>query len=116
MTKKELLDRTNNFAHACVKLAINLPTNKLSSHIQGQLIRCSTSVAANYRAVIIAQTKAPFISKLSVVIEEADESYFGLEFALDENLIDLDRVKVLRILSKKLTSIFISSRKRLQTT
>lgn len=45
--KTDLINRSNVFAHKCVKLAINLPKNKLGSHIEGQLIRCSTSVAAN---------------------------------------------------------------------
>lgn len=43
------------FAHKCVKLASELPDNKLGRHIQYQLIRCSTSVAANYRTTCVAQ-------------------------------------------------------------
>ena len=48
--KEQLLKRTKEFAHACVKVAVTLPNNYLGNHIKGQLIRCSTSVAANYRA------------------------------------------------------------------
>jgi len=50
MDKNELILRTKTFAHSCVKLAITLPKNPLENHIGGQLIRCSTSVAANYRS------------------------------------------------------------------
>jgi len=50
------------------------------------LIRRSTSVAANYRASCLAQSKASFIAKLSVVLEEADESSFYLEFIIDEKI------------------------------
>lgn len=60
----ELIRRTKIFAHACVKLALELPVNKLGYHIQGQLIRCSTSVAANYRAACLGQSKKAFVSKL----------------------------------------------------
>jgi len=81
-----LKNRTKQFAHRCVKLAAVLPQTYLGRHIQGQLIRCSTSVAANYRATCIAQSKASFLSKLSIVLEEADESYFWLEFIIDENM------------------------------
>ena len=88
-----------------------LPNTKLGNHIQGQLIRCSTSVAANYRAARLAQSKAGFISKLSIVIEEADESYFWLEFIVDENMIKKDLVDPLLKEAYKLTAIFIASRK-----
>ncbi|MFP9099794.1 four helix bundle protein [Flavobacterium sp. RHBU_24] len=74
--KNVFLQRTKSFAHNCVKLSLQLPNTYLGNHIKGQLIRCSTSVGANYRASCIAQTKKSFISKLSIVIEEVDESAF----------------------------------------
>jgi len=78
--------------------------------VRSQLIRCSTSVAANYRAACIAQTKASFIAKLSIVIEESDESSFWLEFLMDENLIEPKKVEELLNESNELTAIFFSSR------
>ncbi len=110
MTNEELKKRTKQFAHRCVKLALSLPNNKLGLHIQGQLIRCSTSVAANYRATCLAQSKPSFISKLSIVIEEADESYYWLEFIIDEKLVQRDKAKLLLQEAFELTKIFISSR------
>ena len=47
MNREELTERTKKFAHRCVKLAMALPDTALGRHIQGQVIRCSTSVAAN---------------------------------------------------------------------
>lgn len=47
MDEVELKQRTKEFAHRCVKLALELPNGQLGKHIAGQLIRCSTSVAAN---------------------------------------------------------------------
>jgi len=79
MDKNELILRTKIFAHRCVKLALALPNNMLGNHIKGQLVRCSTSVAANYKAACIAQSTKSFVAKLSIVIEEADESIFWLE-------------------------------------
>ena len=69
MDKEMLKERTKIFAHRCVKLTIELPNTPLGNHIRGQLIRCSTSVAANYRATLHSQSKAIFISKISIVIE-----------------------------------------------
>ena len=114
MDFEELKKRTKGFAHRCVKLSIALPNTKLGRHVKGQLIRCSTSVAANYRATCLAQTKAVFISKISIVIEESDESAFWLEFIIDENLIKQELVTPLLNDAKELTSIFISSRKTAQ--
>ncbi|HPR18332.1 MAG TPA: four helix bundle protein [Candidatus Cloacimonadota bacterium] len=111
MNKQELQDRTKAFAHRCVRLAMELPKNKLGFHIEGQLIRCSTSVAANYRAACLAQSKASFISKISIVLEEADESYFWLEFIIDENLLSKSSIEPLLKEADELTAIFFSTRK-----
>jgi four helix bundle protein len=109
--KEQLKQRTKVFAHNCVKLTEGFPNNYLANHIKKQLIRCSTSVAANYRATCIAQSKASFIAKISIVIEEIDESNFWLEFSLDENLIQKDNLTPILKESKELTAIFIASRK-----
>ena len=79
--------------------------------MQGQLIRSSTSVAANYRATCLAQSKKSFIAKLSIVIEECDESLFWLQFIMDEELIPENKMKDIILEATELTSIFISSRK-----
>jgi len=111
MKTEELKERTKQFAHRCVKLCMTLPETCLGNHIRGQLIRCSTSVASNYRAACLAQSKASFISKLGVVLEETDESYFWLEFIIDENLLKKELVKSLLKEAEELTAIFASSRK-----
>lgn len=114
MDEKELKRRTKEFAHRCVKLALALPKNKLGSHISGQIIRCSTSVAANYRASCLAMSKASFVSKTSIVLEETDESAFWLEFVIDENLLPGEKVLPLFNEANELTAIFYSSRKTVQ--
>jgi len=111
LDSEELKQRTKVFAHRCVKLSMALPETYLGNHIRGQLIRCATSVASNYRAACIAQSKASFISKLSIVLEEIDESYFWLEFIIDEGLLKRELVVPLLKEANELTAIFISSRK-----
>ena len=112
LTKKsdELKDRTKAFAHGCIQVAMGLPDTVLGNHIQRQLIRCATSVASNYRAACIAQSKASFISKLSIVLEEADETSFCLEFIIDEKLLERNLVESLLKEAQQLSAIFISSR------
>ncbi len=114
MNAEELKRRTKKFAHRCVKLAVALPNNALGNHIKTQLIRCSTSVGANYRATLLAQTKAAFISKVSIVIEESDESEFWLEFIMDEKLMESDLILPLFNEAHELSSIFITTRRTAQ--
>ena len=114
MKKSDLIERTKIFAHSCVKLSLNLPKTYLGNHIQGQLIRCSTSVAANYRAVCLAQSKPSFISKISIVVEEADETEFWLEFIMDEKMLSFDTVETLKKEAHELVCIFVASRKTAQ--
>jgi four helix bundle protein len=109
--KEQLKVRTKQFAHRCIKLTEHLPNTYLGNHIKGQLIRSSTSVAANYRATCIAQSKASFIAKISIVIEEVDESAFWLEFVIDENLLSKEKTTLLYKEAQELTAIFIASRK-----
>ncbi|MGR3220132.1 MAG: four helix bundle protein [Candidatus Anammoxibacter sp.] len=114
MDAEELKKRTKSFAHRCVKLAIALPKNVLGNHIKNQLVRCATSVASNYRATLNAQTKAAFISKISIVVEESDESEFWLEFIIDEDLMKSELVLPLFNEAHELSSIFITTRKTAQ--
>ena len=111
MDSEELKQRTKAFAHRCVKLAVALPNTDLGGHLRRQLIRCSTSAAANYRAACLGQSKAAFVSKLSIVLEETDESHFWLEFVIDEHLMQSKLVEPLLTEADELTAIFIASRK-----
>lgn len=108
---KQLEQRTKDFAHRAVKLAMALEGTRLGNHIAGQLMRCSTSVAANYCACNLSQSRASFKSKLSIVLEESDESLFWIEFAVEEKLISENKVKCIVEEAKQLKAIFYSSRK-----
>lgn len=111
MKEDALKMRTKNFAHHCVKLALSIHSSLLGNHLARQLIRCSTSVAANYSSACIAHSKASFIAKLSIVLEEIDESGFWLEFIKEENLIPNESLAPLIIEAGELKAIFYSSRK-----
>jgi four helix bundle protein len=84
---RELRDRTKAFALRVFKMSQVLPRTREANIIMQQLLRSSTSVAANYRAAGRARSKAEFISKLGVVIEEADETVFWLEFLADTGIV-----------------------------
>lgn len=112
--ERNLKKRTKQFCIECIQLSEELPNTFLGNHIRGQLIRCSSSVAANYRAANLAQSTPSFISKTSIVIEEADESQFWLELINDFELIQSEKRNKLEKEAAELTAIFVSSRKKLQ--
>jgi len=81
---KELMkNRTKKFALDCWILCSKLPKSREFNAYVSQLIRCSSSVSANYRALQRAKSNADFINKLKIIEEEADESLFFLELLND---------------------------------
>jgi four helix bundle protein len=72
-------------------------------------MRAATSVAANYRAVCRARSSADFVSKLGIVLEEADESLFWIELLVDAGITSLEKTRPLRTEANELVAIFVSS-------
>ncbi len=114
MNAEQLKKRTKDFSHRSVKLAMSLPNGPLANHIRNQMFRSSTSVAANYRAACLAHSKAAFASKLSIVVEETDETAFWIEFLIEEDILSVKQGGNLLEEAQELTAIFIASRKTSQ--
>lgn len=110
MDSKQLKDRTKKFAIEIVKLIETFPKNNTGFVIGKQLLRSATSVGANYRSACRAKSKKDFINKISIVEEEADETLYWLEMALELKLSDLNKIKVLLDEANQLTAIFTSSK------
>lgn len=81
--KEIMKNRTKKFALDCWILCSKLPKSREFNAYVSQLIRCSSSVGANYRALQRAKSNADFINKLKIIEEEADESHFFLELLYD---------------------------------
>ncbi|WP_353137784.1 four helix bundle protein [Pseudopedobacter sp.] len=79
MTKEELISRFRDFAIANAELIASLPFNIINKNYSNQLIRCSSSSSANYRAACRAKSTADFINKLKIVEEELDETLHFLD-------------------------------------
>ena len=116
---EDLKKRTKIFALDVIGLCAGLPHVLETRHAIGQVIRSSSSVAANYRSACRGKSKADFISKLGTVEEEADESGFWLEMLRD--IAQLRRLKIeaqasqelMRLLDEanQLVAITVASRK-----
>jgi four helix bundle protein len=115
MNKEELQRRTQQFAVNVFRLCDRFPKSEAARVITYQLLKSASSVAANYRAVHRAKSKADFSNKLKIVLEEADESDFWLTFVSDVELIRFDdnELKKLTIESNEFVAIFTASVKTL---
>lgn len=110
MTKEELKTRTKKFAIETFRLVETLPKSKATDVISYQILKASSSVAANYRAVCRGKSNADFLNKLKVVDEEADESLFWLEFIRDLELnCNKEELNKLMKEADELVAIFSSS-------
>jgi len=84
MSEKEefiehLKKRTKKFAVDVIRFCDSLNMIKASSVITYQLVKPATSTGANYRAACRARSQNEFFSKICIVVEEADESEYGLK-------------------------------------
>ena len=109
MDKVELKIRTKKFAMRVLKLADALPRSVSGRILANQIARAGTSVAANYRAACRAKSKADFISKLGTVEEEADETLFWLELAVESSLVPAKKLGLLMQETEELLKIVVAS-------
>lgn len=106
--KEELKKRTKLFAIAVINMTEELPRKNSTFAITNQIIRSPTSIGANYRAALRGRSKADFIAKLGIVVEESDETLYWLEIIQESNLSNSDRIKDLWKEGNELTAIFVS--------
>jgi len=85
MNSETLKTRTKAHSISIGKLISTLPFNVLNKNYSNQLVRCSSSVGANYRAACRAKSTADFLNKLKIVEEELDETMFFLELLEEFN-------------------------------
>ncbi|MCI0403995.1 MAG: four helix bundle protein [Acidobacteria bacterium] len=106
-----LCDRTRRFALRIVQLFRSLPRSPEAQVMGRQLLRCGTAVAANYRATGRARSKAEFVAKIGVVVEEADETVFWIEMLADSGTVRRARLEDLLKEARELLAIFAASQR-----
>jgi four helix bundle protein len=121
MTKAELIVRNKRFVMEVFSSIESLPSNRIYDSLVRQLVRCSSSVGANYRAACRAKSTADFINKLKIVEEEAGESsyFIDLLYELEKNGKNHNRLMSLLKESNELVAIYSASlvtiKKKVQT-
>lgn len=109
MDRNEMKSRTKEFAKNIINLCRMFPNNMEGRLIGNQIFRSGTSTAANYRAACRARSTAEFISKLSIVEEEADETLFWLELIKELEIVDKTLFNSLMQENNEIIAIIVSS-------
>ena len=111
MTADQLQERTKKFSLQIILFFEALPKSVAAQVLGKQLLRSATSVTANYRAACRARSKAEFVAKLSIVVEEADETVLWLELIDESKIVSDPAIETLKQESRELLYIFSASRK-----
>jgi len=109
MNEEQMKIRTKEFAKSIIRLCRLLPDNREGRLIGNQIFRAGTSVAANYRAACRARSTVDFISKLSIVEEEEDETLFWLELIEEMEVLDKTSIDSLMKENDEIIAIIVSS-------
>ncbi len=99
--------RTKRLALDIISVLSPLKYSDATSILRKQVIRSSTSVAANFRAVCRGRSEKERFAKLCIVVEEADETLFWLEMLLESDLltqeqtleIEKEATEILKVMS-----------------
>src|SRR5271154_3135550 len=101
--------RTKAFALRVLRLYRSLPRTEEARILGTQLLRSSTSIGANYRAACRGRSRAEFVAKLGIVLEEADEVVYWLELLQEGKIFQAEKLRDLMQEANELVSIFVSS-------
>jgi four helix bundle protein len=111
MNSMELKGRTMDFAVRVLRLADALPQTVSGQTLARQVARSGTSVAANYRAALRGKSRADFANKITIVLEEADETDFWIELGERAGVVESKKVEGLRQEAEELVRIFAATRR-----
>ena len=106
---EDLKQRTKDFGLRVIRMWKSLPANTLSEVLGKQLLRCATSVAANYRAACLAKSGPDFFHKIKICQEEADESCLWIEYIIEAGILPASRLDNLLDEAQQLTAMMTAS-------
>ena len=104
-----LKQRTKRFALDVLAFSRTLPQRDDAATIARQLVRSATGTAGNYRAACRSRSRAEFVARIGVALEEADESAFWLEVIVEDRMSASPRASALLDEANQLSAIFASS-------
>jgi four helix bundle protein len=106
---EEFKKRTMAFAMRVVRLVVSQPKSEFNYVIGKQLLRAATSVGANYRSACRAKSRADFISKMTTVEEECDESLYWMELMVRAGVMKRQALEELMKEANEILSLVVAS-------
>jgi four helix bundle protein len=113
MFNEQIRKRTMNMACDVRKILLGIEIGSIDRPIVNQLIRSSSSVAANYRAATRARSDSEFFAKVCIVTEEADETLFWLEYLILIQLLDGGKMASLLDEIDQLVRLFVTIKRKM---
>lgn len=108
--KEQIKDRTKKIGLDVIKMVGEMPSGNIALRaVSAQIVRCATSIGANYRAACRAKSDADFLNKLKIVEEETDETLYWLEILEDGNFVDSKSLDELKKETNEILSIIVAS-------
>ena len=114
MDEQQFKERTRNAALRIIRLVDALPTSRAADVIGRQLLRCGTSIGANYRAACRGKSAADMVAKLAIVEEEADEAIYWTELLIDARLVAKNRLASLIDELNQIVAMIVASQRTLK--
>jgi len=115
VNENDLKKRTKQFGLRVIRLVESLPNAQTARTIGNQLLRSGMSVGANYRAACRGRSKADFIAKAGISLEEADECLYWMEMLQEAGIVPTEKLKDLMKEADELVAIFTTSIKTAKT-
>jgi four helix bundle protein len=109
MNRDDMKEKTMIFALKIIRLSEAIPDNGAGRIIKSQILRCGTSVGANYRAACRARSTAEFVAKMGIVEEESDETMYWMEVLVKSGLLRLQDTKDLMRDADEILAITVAS-------
>ena len=108
--KEQIKDRTKKIGLDVIKMVGDMPAGNIALRaVSAQIVRCATSIGANYRAACRAKSDADFLNKLKIVEEETDETLYWLEILDDGNFVDSKSLDEMKKETNEILSIIVAS-------
>lgn len=111
--KIRVKDRLKLFAMEIIQLSGKMPVSTAGKVINYQITKSGTSAYANYRAALRSRSKAEFFSKLSIAVEEADETEMWMDLCISSNILTDASTRKLHTECLEIVKVLASMRKRL---
>ena len=103
-----IVDKSKSFALRIIKLFRYLTENHRIAPVANQILKSGTSIGANVKEAVRAQSKPDFYSKMNIALKECSETEYWLELLHESGYITEEQFESIYVDCKELLKILIS--------